>query len=46
MAYGQSSASPALFPPFKHPNVTYTDDLEPYLRLKLHMLNLGHTYLA
>jgi tagaturonate reductase len=37
---------PGFVPPFKHPNVTYTDDLEPYLRLKLHILNLGHTYLA
>jgi tagaturonate reductase len=32
--------------PFQHPNVTYTDDLTPYLRLKLHILNLGHTWLA
>jgi tagaturonate reductase len=33
-------------PPFQHPCVIYTDDLEPFLRLKLHILNLGHTYLA
>ena len=32
--------------PFQHQNVTYTDDLTPYLRLKLHILNLGHTWLA
>ncbi len=32
--------------PFEHPNVVYTKDLEPFLRLKLHILNLGHTYLA
>ncbi len=33
-------------PPLRHPCIVYTDDLEPYLRLKLHILNLGHTYLA
>lgn len=32
--------------PFRHPKVIYTDDLTPYLRLKLHILNLGHTWLA
>jgi tagaturonate reductase len=32
--------------PFQHPCIVYTDDLEPYLRLKLHILNLGHTFLA
>ena len=32
--------------PFQHPDVVYTDDLEPYLRLKLHILNLSHTYFA
>jgi tagaturonate reductase len=37
---------PGLAEPFRHPNVIYTDDLEPYLRLKLHILNLSHTYLA
>jgi tagaturonate reductase len=37
---------PDLIEPFEHPNVVYTDDLEPYLRLKLHILNLGHTYIA
>lgn len=35
-----------LAPPFQHPNIVYTDDLEPFLRLKLHILNLGHTVLA
>lgn len=37
---------PGFEPPFQHPNIAYTDDLEPFLRLKLHILNLGHTYLA
>ena len=32
--------------PFQHSSVIYTDDLEPFSRLKLHILNLGHTYLA
>jgi tagaturonate reductase len=32
--------------PLRHPSIIYTDDLEPFLRLKLHILNLGHTYLA
>ena len=37
---------PNFIPPFQHPSVIYTDDLEPFSRLKLHILNLGHTYLA
>jgi tagaturonate reductase len=37
---------PGFEAPFTHPAVIITDDLEPYLRLKLHILNLGHTYLA
>lgn len=37
---------PNFNPPFQHPNVIYTDNLEPFTRLKLHILNLGHTYLA
>ena len=37
---------PGFVPPLQHPCITYTDDLEPYLRLKLHILNLGHTYLT
>ena len=32
--------------PFTHPAVVVTDDLEPFLRLKLHILNLGHSFLA
>ena len=32
--------------PFCHEAVLPVDDLEPYLRLKLHILNLGHTWLA
>ena len=32
--------------PLTHPAVVLTDDLEPYERLKLHILNLGHTVLA
>jgi tagaturonate reductase len=38
--------APGVALPFSHPNVTYTDDLTPFLRLKLHILNLGHTWLA
>lgn len=37
---------PGFEPPLQHPCITYTNDLEPFLRLKLHILNLGHTYLA
>jgi tagaturonate reductase len=33
-------------PPLLHPAIVYTDDLERYERLKLHILNLGHTVLA
>jgi tagaturonate reductase len=32
--------------PLQHPDLVYTNDLEPYLRLKLHILNLSHTYFA
>jgi tagaturonate reductase len=32
--------------PCAHPNVILTDDLARYERLKLFILNLGHTYLA
>jgi len=32
--------------PFHHPDVIYADDIEPFVRLKLHILNLGHTYMA
>ena len=37
---------PGLAAPMLHPDVVMTDALEPYERLKLHILNLGHTYLA
>ena len=30
----------------EHPDVVVTERLEPYARLKLHILNLGHTVLA
>jgi tagaturonate reductase len=33
-------------PPFRHADVVITNDLRPYERLKLFILNLGHTYLA
>jgi tagaturonate reductase len=32
--------------PFSHPAIIVTDDLTPFLRLKLHILNLGHSFLA
>ena len=38
--------APGLPVPVEHPAVVMTDDLEPYERLKLHILNLGHTVLA
>jgi tagaturonate reductase len=37
---------PGLVMPCRHPSVTLTDDLKRYERLKLFILNLGHTYLA
>jgi len=37
---------PGLVMPCKHPAVVVTDDLKRYERLKLFILNLGHTYLA
>ena len=33
-------------PPILHPAIVYTNDLRPFERLKLHILNLGHTVLA
>lgn len=33
-------------PPLQHPAVVYTDDLVRFERLKLYILNLGHTVLA
>jgi tagaturonate reductase len=37
---------PNFIHPFEHPKVIYTANLEPFVRLKLHILNLGHSYLA
>ena len=37
---------PGLVAPFEHPSLVLADDLEPFERLKLHILNLGHTALA
>lgn len=37
---------PGLSMPFAHPDVVLTDNLEHYERLKLHILNLGHSWLA
>jgi tagaturonate reductase len=37
---------PGLVPPCEHPDILMVDDLEPYARQKLHILNLGHTVLA
>ena len=37
---------PGLTVPCEHPAIVLTDDLEPFERLKLHILNLGHTVLA
>lgn len=37
---------PGLIPICRHPAVRIVPDLEPYARLKLHILNLGHTWLV
>ena len=37
---------PGLEPLCLHPAIVMADDLEPFERLKLHILNLGHTVLA
>lgn len=37
---------PGLVMPCTHPAIVLTDDLTPFEQLKLHLLNLGHTYLA
>ena len=37
---------PGLVMPCRHPSVVVTDDLKRYERLKLFILNLGHTYLV
>ncbi|MBS7544974.1 mannitol dehydrogenase family protein [Ancylobacter oerskovii] len=39
-------AQPGFALPFSHPDVVLAEDLEPFERLKLHILNLGHTFLA
>ena len=39
-------AQPGLVSPCRHPAVRLVDDLTPYEKLKLHILNLGHTVLA
>ncbi len=39
-------AMPGLTAPTQHPDILVTDDLEHYARLKLYILNLGHTVLA
>lgn len=39
-------AQPGLKPPCKHPCILVVDNLTPYEKLKLHILNLGHTVLA
>ncbi len=38
--------APGVALPFQHPSVVLADDLEPFERLKLHVLNLGHSVLA
>jgi tagaturonate reductase len=37
---------PNLVPPCTHPAIRIVDELEPFQRLKVHILNLGHTVLA
>ncbi|WP_322964069.1 mannitol dehydrogenase family protein [Sphingomonas fuzhouensis] len=37
---------PGLTLPFTHPAIVLTDDLDRYERLKLYILNLGHSWLA
>jgi tagaturonate reductase len=38
--------APGIRIPCHHASIVLADDLEPYERLKLHILNLGHTFLA
>jgi tagaturonate reductase len=38
--------APGVRLPCVHESIVLADDLEPYERLKLHILNLGHTFLA
>ncbi|PUA17403.1 D-mannonate oxidoreductase [Glaciimonas sp. PCH181] len=37
---------PGMVLPCRHPQIIVTDNLDRYVRLKLFLLNLGHTYLA
>ena len=46
MRCGRSRTSPGLELPCRHAAIVVTGDLKPYERLKLFILNLGHTYLA
>ncbi len=39
-------AQPGLVVPCQHPDIKVVEDLTPYEKLKLHILNLGHTVLA
>ncbi|MYM95491.1 mannitol dehydrogenase family protein [Duganella vulcania] len=39
-------AQPGMVLPCTHPQIVVTDQLEPYERRKLFLLNLGHTFLA
>lgn len=39
-------AQPGLTPPCAHPCIKVVENLEPFERLKIHILNLGHTVLA
>jgi tagaturonate reductase len=39
-------AQPGLAAPCRHPDIRLVEDLLPYERLKLFILNLGHTWLA
>ena len=40
------ASRPGLALPFSHPAIVITDALERFERLKLHILNLGHSWLA
>lgn len=39
-------SAPRLRLPISHPAIVLADEIEPFERLKLHILNLGHTVLA
>ena len=43
---GRSRTAPGLRPVCRHPDLVVTPDLARYERLKLYILNLGHTWLA